>query len=219
MKEEQFLVERKKMVYEQIIQRNIHDEKIIQTMEKVPRHFFVPEENRSASYEDHPVSIGYGQTISQPYIVAFMTESLHLKKREKVLEIGSGSGYQAAILAELGTEIYTIEIIPELAKFAEENLKRTGYSSVKVKMGDGYQGWKEFAPFDAIIVTCAPENVPQPLIEQLKEGGRIVIPVGGENQVQELYLMKKVKNELVRQSLAPVRFVPMVGEAQKAVSK
>lgn len=216
MDDKDYLQQRKKMVTEQIIARDIRDKRVIQVMEKVPRHLFIPEEYRSEAYEDRPIPIGFSQTISQPYIVALMTEALNIKKGDKVLEIGTGSGYQAAILEELGAKTFTIEIIPELAEFAEENLKRTGYPSVKVKIGDGYQGWKEFAPFDAITVTCAPENVPKPLIDQVTEGGRIVIPVGEKNQVQELYLLKKMKGELICQSLAPVRFVPMVGEVQKS---
>lgn len=207
--------QRKKMVDEQIIQRNIRDDRVIAAMGKVPRHLFIPEENRADAYEDRPVPIGHGQTISQPYIVSLMTESLQIKKGEKILEIGTGSGYQAAILKEMDAQVYTIEIIPELAAFAEQNLNQTGYSTVKVKTGDGYLGWPEFAPFDAVIVTCAPEKVPQPLIDQLKEDGRMVIPVGPENHVQELFLLKKIGGDLVRQSIAPVRFVPMVGEIRK----
>ncbi len=215
-REEPFYSLRKSMIENQIVRRNVLDPEVIRAMEKIPRDLFVPEPQRAEAYEDRPLPIGYGQTISQPYIVALMTEALRIKKGEKVLEIGAGSGYQAAVLAEIGAETYTVEIVPELAKFARENLKKTGYGSVQVKAGDGYQGWKEFAPFDAVIVTCAPEKVPQPLIEQLKEGGRMIVPVGPENQVQELVLLKKVKGELLRQSIAPVRFVPMTGEVQKS---
>jgi protein-L-isoaspartate(D-aspartate) O-methyltransferase len=210
--EEGFAQERRRMVQEQIIARGVRDSRVIAAMEKVPRHLFIPEENRRVSYEDGPVPIGHGQTISQPYIVALMTESLELKPGDKVFEVGTGSGYQAAVLEELGCETFTIEIIPELAQFAAENLRRAGYDAVKVKTGDGYRGWGEFAPFDAIIVTCAPEDIPGALTEQLKEGGRIVVPVGPENRIQELILVRKVKGELVRRSLAPVRFVPMVRE-------
>lgn len=210
-----FSLQRKKMVIEQIIQRKIKDPKVIQALEKIPRHLFIPKEYWSQAYEDKPVSIGFQQTISQPYIVALMTEVLNLKPGEKVLEIGTGSGYQAALLAELGAETYSIEIIPELAKFALENLKQTGYEKVQVKTGDGYLGWKEFAPFDAIIVTCAPEDVPPPLLEQLKEEGRMIIPMGVSGEVQELMLLKKSNGKLHKQSLAPVRFVPMVGESRK----
>lgn len=213
--EDFFSSSRKEMIEDQIVKRNVRDPEVIRAMRKIPRHLFIPEAQRNEAYEDKPVPIGYGQTISQPYIVALMTESLRLKKGEKVLEIGTGSGYQAAVLQEIGAKTFSIEIIPELAKFAQANLQQTGYASVQVKNGDGYQGWKEFAPFDAMLVTCAPEDVPQPLIEQLKEGGRMVIPVGAENQVQDLYLMKKIEGKLMRQSLAPVRFVPMTGEAQK----
>ena len=200
------------MIEEQIVSRGIKDPKVVGAMEKVPRHLFIPEETRRASYEDAPVPIGYGQTISQPYIVALMTESLGLEPGQKVLEIGTGSGYQAAILKELGADIFTIEIIPELARFARANLNRAGYPGVKVKTGNGHEGWKEAAPFDAILVTCAPENIPVALTEQLKEGGKIVIPVGRENQIQELILVKKADGNFIRQSLAPVRFVPMVNE-------
>ncbi|OGR53609.1 MAG: protein-L-isoaspartate O-methyltransferase [Elusimicrobia bacterium RIFCSPLOWO2_02_FULL_39_32] len=207
-----FSQQRKKMVLEQVIQRKIKDPKVIKALEKVPRHLFIPKESWSQAYEDKPVSIGFQQTISQPYIVALMTEVLSLKPGEKVLEIGTGSGYQAALLAELGAETYSIEIIPELAKFAKKNLKQTGYEKIQVKTGDGYLGWKEFAPFDAIIVTCAPEDVPPSLLEQLKEEGRMVIPIGLSGEVQELLLLKKSYGRLHKESLAPVRFVPMVGE-------
>jgi len=160
------------------------------------------------------LQIGQGQTISQPYIVAFMTEQLQPKRKDRVLEIGTGSGYQAAVLAELAGEVYSIEIIEPLAKTAEATLRRLGYKNVQVKAGDGYKGWPEHAPFDAITVTCAPDHVPQPLIDQLKEGGRMIIPVGGFGD-QELYLLEKKNGELERRAVLPVRFVPMTGEAQK----
>ncbi len=206
---------RKEMVLQQIKARNITDLRVMETMEKIPRHLFIPEANRVDAYEDKPVSIGFGQTISQPYIVALMTEVLQLKKGEKVLEVGTGSGYQAAILAELGAETFTIEIVPELAELGRKNLEQTRYENVNVKVGDGYLGWNEHAPFDAILVTCAPENVPSPLVEQLKDRGRMIIPIGPEVQVQDLVLLKKVQGKLEKKSVAPVRFVPMVGEAQK----
>ena len=206
---------RKEMVLQQIKARNITDLRVMETMEKIPRHLFIPEANRVDAYEDKPVSIGFGQTISQPYIVALMTEVLQLKKGEKVLEVGTGSGYHAAILAELGAETFTIEIVPELAELGRKNLEQTRYENVNVKVGDGYLGWNEHAPFDAILVTCAPENVPSPLVEQLKDRGRMIIPIGPEVQVQDLVLLKKVQGKLEKKSVAPVRFVPMVGEAQK----
>src|SRR5947207_741920 len=182
--------ERQRMVQEQLMPRGIHERRVLAAMAKVPREEFVPPESRAASYEDGPLPIGYDQTISQPYIVAFMTEQLRLKPSDRVLEIGTGSGYQTAILAELVPEVYTIEIVEPLAKNAEATLQRLGYKDVHVKAGDGYKGWPEAAPFDAIIVTCAPGRVPQPLTDQLKDGGRMIIPVG-ERFAQELYLLDK----------------------------
>src|SRR5437773_2295274 len=170
--------------------------------------------SRVTSYEDGPLPIGYGQTISQPYIVAFMTEQLRPKPSDRVLEVGTGSGYQAAILAELVSEVYSIEIVEPLAKNAEAALQRLGYKNVHVKAGDGYKGWPETAPFDAIIVTCAPDKVPQPLIDQLRDGGRMVIPVG-DRFAQELYLLEKKNGQLKQSATLPVRFVPMAGEATK----
>jgi protein-L-isoaspartate(D-aspartate) O-methyltransferase len=169
---------------------------------------------RAYAYEDGPLPIGYDQTISQPYVVAFMTEQLRPKRSDRVLEIGSGSGYQAAILGELVAEIYTIEIVEPLAKSAEATLQRLDYNNVHIKMGDGYKGWPEEAPFDAIIVTCAPEKVPQPLVDQLKDGGRMVIPVG-ERFAQQLYLLEKKNGQLKESVTLPVRFVPMLREVQK----
>ena len=183
-------------------------------MGKVPREEFVPENARANAYTDEPLPIGYDQTISQPYIVAFMTQQLRPQQKDHVLEIGTGSGYQAAILAELVGEVYSIEIIDPLAKKAEATLQRLGYKNVHVKTGDGYKGWPEHAPFDAIIVTCAPDHVPQPLIDQLKQNGRMIIPVGGLGD-QSLYLLEKKNGKLERQAVLPVRFVPMAGEAQK----
>lgn len=199
------------MVQQQLITRGIKDERVLAAMEKVSREEFIPPESRSDSYEDGPLPIGYGQTISQPYIVAFMTEQLRLNPADRILEIGTGSGYQAAVLAGLVADVYSIEIIEPLAKNAKATLQRLGCDNVHVKIGDGYKGWPEEAPFDAIIVTCAPDKVPQPLIDQLKEGGRMVIPVG-ERFAQELYLLEK-KNGQVKQSVTlPVRFVPMTRE-------
>jgi len=204
--------ERKVMVVEQIKERGIRDRRVLEAMEKVPRHEFVPVEYRAFAYEDSPLPIGEGQTISQPYIVALMTECLNLGGEEKVLEVGTGSGYQAAILSELAKEVYTIEIVEPLAERAEELLKNLGYRNVKVKCGDGYMGWEEYAPFDGIIVTCAPEHIPQPLIDQLAEGGRMVIPVGEVHFPQVLKLIEKREGKATVRNVVPVRFVPMTGD-------
>ncbi len=213
--EEGYKLDRIDMVKRQIEARGISDERVLEAMRKVPRHEFVPDGYRAYAYTDGPLPIGEGQTISQPYIVALMTESLKLKPDDKVLEIGTGSGYQAAVLAEIVKEVYTIEIIEKLARRAEETLKRLGYDNVKVKAGDGYLGWPEYAPFDAIIVTCAPDHVPQPLVDQLADGGRMVIPVGSEYGIQTLYLLEKHGDKLEKRSIIPVRFVPMTGEHVK----
>ena len=204
------------MVQQQLKSRGINDGHVLAAMAKVPREEFVPPNSRAASYEDGPLQIGYGQTISQPYIVAFMTEQLHPKPSDRVLEIGTGSGYQAAILAELVAEVYTIEIAEPLARNAEATLVRLGYKNVRMKVGDGYKGWSENAPFDAIIVTCAPDRVPRPLTDQLKEGGRMIIPVG-DRFAQELYLLEKKNGQLKESAVLPVRFVPMTGEAVKSM--
>lgn len=206
--------ERQRMVQEQLMSRGLHDEHVLAAMSKVPREEFVPQGSRAASYTDRPLPIGYDQTISQPYVVAFMTEQLRLQPQDHVLEIGTGSGYQAAILAELAAKVYSIEIIEPLAKNAEATLQRLGYKNVQVKIGDGYKGWPEHAPFDAITVTCAPDHVPQPLTDQLKEGGRMIIPVGGFGD-QELYLLEKKNGQLLRRAVLPVRFVPMTREASE----
>ena len=200
---------RQKMVNEQIIARGVRAESVIKAMQKVERHLFVPEQYRNFAYSDRPLPIGEGQTISQPYIVALMTELLDLKKSDKVLEIGTGSGYQAAILAEICDSVYTIEIIPSLGKQAQVLLKELGYHNIHCKIGDGYLGWPEHAPYDGIIVTCAPSKIPQPLKEQLAEGGRMVIPVGA-TYTQELVLVTKTKGKLIQKSVIPVRFVPML---------
>ncbi|MEY2493308.1 MAG: protein-L-isoaspartate(D-aspartate) O-methyltransferase [Verrucomicrobiota bacterium] len=207
-----FAAQRELMVKEQIVMRGVIEERVLAAMRKVPREEFVPEEFRAASYDDRPLPIGYDQTISQPYIVAFMTEELRPQPTDRVLEIGTGSGYQAAILAELVAEVYSIEIIEPLAKTAEATLRRLGYKNVHVKAGDGYKGWPEHAPFDCVIVTCAPDHVPKPLVEQLKEAGRMIIPVGPPGN-QDLYLLEKEKGELRQRAVSPVRFVPMTGEA------
>lgn len=199
---------RQKMVVDQIASRGIKDSKVLDAMRKVPRHFFVPENQRSGAYEDYPLPIGQGQTISQPYIVAYMTEAAKLTSNDKVLEIGTGSGYQAAILGEIVKEVYTIEILKPLADSASEMLRNLGYKNITVICGDGYEGLKEQAPFDAIIVTAAPLEIPPKLIEQLKVGGRMVIPVG--SFFQELYLLTKTQTGINKQQLLPVRFVPMI---------
>ncbi|MDD4052492.1 MAG: protein-L-isoaspartate(D-aspartate) O-methyltransferase [candidate division Zixibacteria bacterium] len=201
------------MVESQLKGRDITDKRVLAAMEKVERHRFVPVDEQSAAYEDHPLPIGEGQTISQPYIVALMTQLLRLKGNEKVLEIGTGSGYQAAVLAELAGEVYTIEIIEPLGKAAEVRLKEMGYINVSVRIGDGYLGWPEKAPFDGIIVTCAPDKIPQPLIDQLADGGRMVIPVG--TYAQELVLVEKKAGKITRKNVIPVVFVPMTGEGVK----
>jgi protein-L-isoaspartate(D-aspartate) O-methyltransferase len=205
---------RKKMVNEQLEQRGITSGKVLDAMRKVERHLFVPVEYRNQAYEDYPLPIGAGQTISQPYIVAFMTEALDIKATERILEIGTGSGYQASILGELCREVYTIEIVPTLAEKSESLLRSLGYKNVNVKMGDGYLGWPEKAPFDVIIVTCSPSHVPQALQRQLKEGGRMIIPVG-ERYAQELVLLKKKNGKLTRHSRMQVQFVPMMDSTGK----
>jgi len=209
-----FSTERQRMVQQQLMPRGIHDQRVLAAMTKVPREEFVPEDLRAESYSDGPLPIGHGQTISQPYIVAFMTEQLRLSAKDRVLEIGTGSGYQTAVLAEQVAEVYTIEIIEPLAKNAEAALAGLGYKNVHVKTGDGYKGWPERAPFDAIIVTCAPDRVPQTLTEQLKDGGRMIIPVG-ERFAQELYLLEKKNGQLKESAVLPVLFVPMAGEASE----
>lgn len=203
---------RKKMVKEQIDERGIKDKRVLEAMLKVERHRFVPLFLEYLAYEDTPLPIGEGQTISQPYIVGLMTELLQLKGHEKVLEIGTGSGYQAAILTELTSEVYTIEIICKLAERAQRLLSELGYKNIKTRCGDGNSGWKDAAPFDGIVVTCAPKEIPPALIEQLAEGGRMVVPVG-ENY-QELKLLAKVKGRIEEKGIIPVRFVPMRKEGK-----
>ena len=190
-------------------EHNIRDERILNAMGKVRRHLFIPEMflTRDA-YGDHPGTIGHGQTISQPYIVAYMTERLDLKRGERILEIGSGSGYQAAILAELGTEVFGVEIIPELAEHARRTLAAEGYGNVQVRTGDGYKGWPEHSPFDAVIVTCAPDDVPPALTEQLKENGRMIVPVG--SFLQRLVILRKSRGRIEKEDDLAVSFVPMV---------
>jgi len=199
---------RQRMVEEQIIARGISDSTVINAMLEVKRHLFVPEKFRASAYEDHPLPIGYRQTISQPYIVALMTELLKANMNHKILEVGTGSGYQAAVLSLLADSVFTIEIIPGLARSAEKRLDSLGYDNVTVKAGDGYKGWKEHAPFDGIIVTCAPKKVPPLLLEQLAISGRMVIPVG--SYFQELLLITKDSTGISKESIVPVRFVPMI---------
>jgi protein-L-isoaspartate(D-aspartate) O-methyltransferase len=203
-----FTAAREQMVQQQLIRRGIRNPAVLHAMRKVERHRFVPEKLWPQAYEDYPLPIGEGQTISQPYIVAFMTEALDVKPTHKVLEIGTGSGYQAAVLAEICREVYTIEINATLAERAKQILSQLGYTNIQFKVGDGYYGWPEAAPFDAIIVTCSPTDVPKPLAEQLAEGGRMIIPVG-EDPLQELVLITKQRGKLIRQHRLPVRFVPM----------
>jgi protein-L-isoaspartate(D-aspartate) O-methyltransferase len=209
-----FAKAREQMVTRQIAARGIKDERVLAAMREVPRHELVPAEIREAAYEDDALPIGHRQTISQPYIVALMTEQLAARPTDRVLEVGAGSGYQAAVLSKLVKEVYTIEIVEPLAKRAAADLQRLGFTNVHVKAGDGYEGWPEHAPFDAIIVTCAPDHVPEALVRQLKDGGRMIIPVGGESSVQELYLLEKRGTELKKRAVLPVRFVPMTGKSQ-----
>lgn len=199
---------RNDMVKFQIEDRGVKDKHVLDAMRAVLRHELVPASYLSQAYNDHPVPIGYGQTISQPYIVALMTELADIKRGERALEIGTGSGYQAAVLAEITDSVYTIEIIKELGLTAADKLKKMGYKNVQVKVADGYYGWKEFAPFDAIIVTAAAEHIPPPLIEQLKEGGKMIIPVGHPFQVQNLMLVEKKEGKIKTKNILPVRFVP-----------
>lgn len=212
---DQYAKERKRMVAEQLASRDITDRRVLEIMGKVPRHLFVSPAYRDQAYEDYPLPIDEGQTISQPYIVALMTQCLNLKPGEKVLEIGTGSGYQAAVLAEITDQVYSIEIRENLAEKASRTLREAGASHVQVKWGDGYFGWKEKAPFDAIIVTCAANHIPPPLIKQLKEGGRLIIPLGSTTYFQTLTLLTKKMGKSDIQHLLGVAFVPMTGEAQK----
>ncbi|RME67961.1 MAG: protein-L-isoaspartate(D-aspartate) O-methyltransferase [Verrucomicrobia bacterium] len=202
------------MVEHQIAARGIRDPRVLEAMRRVPRHAFVPPDVQNLAYEDHPLPIGHGQTISQPYIVALMTELAEVGPGSRVLEIGTGSGYQAAVLAEIGAEVYSIEIIPELGERAREVLRRLGYDRVQVRIGDGSVGWPEEAPFDAIIVTAAPVHIPEPLREQLKVGGRLVIPVG--SIMQELRVVVREADGWRERAVIPVRFVPMTGRARES---
>jgi protein-L-isoaspartate(D-aspartate) O-methyltransferase len=204
---------REAMVAAQIEQRGVRDARTLAAMRKVPRHLFVPPALAAGAYADHPLPIGHDQTISQPYIVGFMTEALGLRGGETVLEVGTGSGYQAAVLAEIAARVYTIEIVAPLAEEARERLKRLGYRNVEVRAGDGYLGWPEAAPFDAIIVTAAAPRIPEPLKQQLKDGGRIVIPVG--DAYQELIVVTRKGAAYAEERVLPVRFVPMTGKVRQ----
>lgn len=205
--QDRYAVQRERMVTEQLAGRDIRDPRVLAAMRRVPRHLFVPMPQRVSAYEDYPLPIGHGQTISQPYIVAYMTQALKIEPAHKVLEVGTGSGYQAAVLGELAAEVYTIEIVAPLAERAKAALAGAGYANVHVRHGDGYEGWPEEAPFDAIMVTAAPDHVPPPLIRQLAVGGRMIIPVG--SGYQELRLIEKTDEGVIERSTIPVRFVPL----------
>jgi len=207
--------DRLRMVRRTLAARDVTDPRVLEAMRNVPRHWFVPDHLHDSAYIDRPLPIGHGQTISQPYIVALMTQALDIRSGDRVLEIGTGSGYQAAVLAELTDAVYTIEIVEPLARRTIDLLKTNGYDDIHCRIGDGHRGWPEAAPFDAIIVTCAPDDVPQPLVDQLAVGGRMCIPIGDARFGQDLVLLtKQPDGNLKRESIAPVRFVPMTGEAE-----
>jgi protein-L-isoaspartate(D-aspartate) O-methyltransferase len=197
------------MVRDQIAARGVREPRVLDAMRRVPRHLFVPEALRAAAYEDSPLPIGHGQTISQPFIVAWMTEALQVTPQSRVLEIGTGSGYQAAVLSLVVADVYTIEIVAPLAESARHTLESLGYTNVHAMVGDGYAGWPEHAPFDAVIVTAAPDQVPQPLIDQLRVGGRLVVPVGG-GAAQQMTVITRRADGVTREERMPVRFVPLV---------
>ncbi len=215
MTQEDFAQQREQMVETQLESRDIQNERVLEAMKKVPRHLFMPASVRQYAYVDRPVPIGKGQTISQPYIVGLMTQTVDPKPGDRALEVGTGSGYQAAVLGELVQEVYSIEIIPDLAERAEKVLAESGYDNVEVRQGDGYQGWPAKAPFDIILITAAPEEIPQPLIDQLAEGGRLVVPVGPQGEIQTLTLVTREKGEVKKTYITDVRFVPMTGEVQQ----
>ncbi|MEO0570383.1 MAG: protein-L-isoaspartate(D-aspartate) O-methyltransferase [Bacteroidota bacterium] len=206
--EPDYVAMRKAMIKHQLEGRDIYDARVLKAMLQIPRHYFIPEDKSVYAYSDSPVSIGHQQTISQPYMVAYMTQVLRLGKKDKVLEIGTGSGYQAAVLGKLVDSVYTIEIIEPLGKQAKKILHRLGYGNITVKLGDGYHGWKAHAPYDAIMVTAGAEELPQPLLEQLKEGGRMIIPIGPHDGIRDLVLIHKKKGKVTTKNLMPVRFVP-----------
>lgn len=206
--DDRFEQQRERMVEQQIVNRGIEHGPTIEAMRTVPRHLFVPEAQKRNAYNDSPLPIGHGQTISQPYIVAYMTEVIQPEPDYRVLEIGAGSGYHAAVISKTVEEVYTIEIIPELGETARERLERLGFDNVEVKIADGYYGWEEYAPFDAIVVTAAAEHIPPPLVEQLKDGGKMIIPVGSPFFTQQLTLVEKRGEDITTRNLMPVRFVP-----------
>ncbi len=210
-----FINARKRMVEKDLRGRDINDPKVLEVMGRIPRHLFVNPSLQSQAYTDHPLPIGEGQTISQPYIVALMTQILEIKPGQRVLEIGTGSGYQAAVLAEMTDQVYSIEIREGLVRRAEERLRSLGYDQVRMKHGDGYFGWEEAAPFDAILITCAANHIPPPLIQQLKEGGRLILPLGSTTYFQTLTLLTKKSGKTEVQHFIGVAFVPMTGQAQK----
>ncbi len=213
--ESEFVEQRRKMVSSQIEARGVSDQSVLTAMRKVPRHQFVPPDWQTYAYRDSPLSIGHQQTISQPYIVALMTQLARPNSKSKALDVGTGSGYQAAVLAEIVKNVYSIEIVEPLANTARKRLKKLGYENIEVRHGDGYQGWKEHAPFDVIIVAAAPDHIPQPLIDQLAPGGRLIIPVGDERRQDLLVLEKRPDGTIHRRKEVPVAFVPMTGEARK----
>ncbi len=208
-------VQRLRMVEEQIAGRGVKDPRILDAMRKIPRHLFIDNSLKERAYGDHPLPIGEGQTISQPYVVAWMTEALNLKSSDRVLEIGTGSGYQAAVLAEIVKEVYTVEIRKGLKETADKLLNELGYKNIKMKYGDGYYGWEQYAPFDAIIITASANHIPPPLIKQLKDGGRLIIPLGSTLYYQTLTLVTKKFNELNVEQMGGVAFVPMIGEVKR----
>lgn len=209
-----FAARREQMVQQQIKRRGVHDERLLNVLRLIPRHLFIPDKYRPAAYEDTPIPIGFNQTISQPYIVAFMVEMLHLEGNEKVLEIGTGSGYETAVLAQLCKSVYSIEIVPELASRSAELLQTLGYGNAHIRCGDGYAGWPEQAPFDAIIVSAAPSQIPEYLVDQLSPGGRMILPLGVFDQTL-LYLYKDAEGKIHREQSLSVKFVPMTGLAEK----
>jgi protein-L-isoaspartate(D-aspartate) O-methyltransferase len=207
---DRFQTSRESMVQTQIVARGVADTSTLRAMRSVPRHEFVPREWIQHAYDDSPLLIGYEQTISQPYIVAFMTELIRPRRGQRVLEVGTGSGYQAAVLAEIVDSVFTIELIQELAETAAARLRQLGYRNIVVRQGDGYMGWPEHAPFDAILVTASAEEIPQPLVAQLKDGGKMVIPVGSVSEIQSLTLVRKEGSNVVTESVLPVKFVPLI---------
>jgi protein-L-isoaspartate(D-aspartate) O-methyltransferase len=209
---DKFQEDRNQMVDDQIEARGISDQAVLMAMRNVPRHLFVPDDLRHQAYSDSPLPIGFGQTISQPYIVALMTQEIRVIPGQRILEVGTGSGYQAAILEEMGAEVYTIEIIPELAQRAKDLLAHLGYTNIHTSTADGYFGWEDHAPFDAIIVTAAPDHMPQPLANQLSEGARLIVPIGPVGFTQTLWVFEKTSGELSARNLGGVRFVPLTGE-------